>query len=38
MVVNIRKISQKMKSKSPLSREKNITEQEKALYYNDFLK
>ena len=33
-VVNVTKISHKMKSKSLLSIEKNIIEQEKLLYYN----
>ena len=34
MLVNVTKISQKMKSKSLLSREKTIVEWEKFLYYN----
>ena len=34
MVVNIIKISQKMKSKSLLCIEKNIIESEKTIYYN----
>ena len=34
MVVNVTKISQKMKNKSLLSIEKNIIEREKMLYYN----
>ena len=34
MVVNVTKISQKMKNKSLLSIEKNIIEQEKTLCYN----
>ena len=34
MVVNVTKVSQKMKSKSLLSIEKNIAECEKTLYYN----
>ena len=34
MVVNVTKISQKMKNKSLLSIEKNIVEWEKALYFN----
>ena len=34
MVVNVRKISQKMKNKSLFSIEKNITELKKMLYYN----
>ena len=34
MVVSITKISQKMKSKSLLSIEENITEREKMPYYN----
>ena len=32
--MNVTKISQKMKSKSLLSIEKNIIEREKTLYYN----
>ena len=38
MVVNVTKISQKMKNKSLLSVEKNKIEQEKTLYYKYFLK
>ena len=34
MVVNVTKISQKMKNKSLLSKEKNIIEREKLLCYN----
>ena len=34
MVVNVTKISQKMKNKSLLSIEKNIIEREKTLHYN----
>ena len=34
MVVNVTKISQKMKNKSLLSKEKNIIEREKMLCYN----
>ena len=34
MVVNVTKISQKMKNKSWLSMEKNIIEREEKLYYN----
>ena len=34
MVVNVTKISQKMKNKSLLSIEQNIVEREKMLYYN----
>ena len=40
IVVNVEKISQKMKNKSFLSIEKNIVEREKMIYYNykeDFL-
>ena len=35
MVVNVRKISQKMKNRSLLSIEKNIIEREKMSNYND---
>ena len=34
MVVNVTKISQKIKNKSLLSKENNIIEREKSLYYN----
>ena len=34
MVMNVTKISQKMKSKSLLNIEKDIIEREKTLYYN----
>ena len=34
MVLSVTKLSQKMKNKSLLSKEKNIIEQEKMLYYN----